>query len=101
MSTAAIHAFATRHHLPLDLPGHRRAAVDIIEGDVTLDPDNATFLPRYVWVEGAYTLREEDRVMVVRPITDTGHLGPREIRELPVDTVVTAWEGPTPEEVTV
>jgi hypothetical protein len=51
-------------------------------------------------VEGAYTLREETRVMVVRGIADTGHLGGREIRELPEDTVITVWEGPTPDAVT-
>ena len=99
MATTALYRFATLHNIPIDTPGRRRPAVDLFDGDVLQDPDNAAFLPLFVWVEGAYTLREETRVMVVRPVLETGHLGDRMIRELPVTTVVTTWEGPIPEAV--
>jgi len=74
----------------------RVASVDLVEGDVILDPDPAAFAASFVWVEGGYS-RKRTRVLVVRPILPGGTLAGRQVRELPQTTYVTAWPVGTPD----
>jgi len=100
MSTATpsvIRELAARVDLaPEPIVSGRVAAVDLVEGDVILDPNIDTFAASFVWVEGGYS-RERARVLVVRPILPGGTLADRQVRELPATTYVTAWPVGTPD----
>lgn len=99
--TAAIYAFAALTSTDLATKGRRVAFADLVAGDLTLDPRNETFLPRYVWVVGNHVAGDaRQRTLVVRPVRDDGSLGPVElVRDLPHDVFVTAWSGPAEPEV--
>lgn len=99
--TAAIYAFAALTRTDLATAGRRVMVADLVAGDLTLDPRNETFLPRYVYVVGNHVAGSARlRTLVVRPVLDSGDLGRVElVRDQPHDVTVTAWHGPAEPEV--